>query len=80
MQGFRAFGDRELQAVVPRLMLAIPSSAAAAESFVPAGSVAERNRVRAYSLVCANVCARGLQLRPLHDWAGCASHAAYDAS
>ena len=48
LQGLRAFGDSELQGVVLRLMLAIPSSAAAAESFVPAGSVAERNRVRAY--------------------------------
>ena len=35
-------------------MLAIPSSAAAVESFVPAGSVAERNRVRA----CIRWCAR----------------------
>jgi len=39
-------------------MLAIPSSAAAAESFVPAGSVAERNRVRACIRWCARTCAR----------------------
>jgi hypothetical protein len=58
LQGLRAFGDRELQAAVPRLMLAIPSSAAAVESFVPAGSVAERNRVRACISWCARTYAR----------------------
>ncbi len=65
MQGLRAFGDRELQAAVPRLMLAIPSSVAAVESFVPAGSIAERNRVRACIRWCARTYARARPAAPI---------------